>query len=49
MEGKQTIGAIPATKIIPVRKLSSFGKKTLAAVMATIQAFGFKNLNKEAS
>ena len=49
MDGMFTIGAMQATNKRPVRKLSSFGKKTLATVTAMIQAFGFKSWNKAAS
>ena len=42
IEGKFTSGANPAKKNNPVINCSSLGKKTLTAVIATTQAFGFK-------
>ena len=43
IEGKQTNGAVIATKEVAIIKFSSFGKNAVAAVIATIQAFGFIN------
>ena len=42
IEGKFTIGAIQVKNRSPVIKLSSFGKKTLTAVIAITHALGFK-------
>ncbi len=41
--GKQTKGAVPATNIVATIKLSSLGKKAVAAVKATTQALGLMN------
>ena len=43
IEGKQTKGAVTATNIVPIIKLSSLGKNAVAAVNATTQAFGLIN------
>ena len=43
IEGKQTKGAVIATKDVAKIKFSSLGKKAVAAVIATTQAFGFIN------
>ena len=43
IDGIHTNGAVPATKIVPTTKLSSLGKKAVAAVKATTQALGFIN------
>ena len=43
IDGIQTNGAVPATKIVAIIKFSSFGKKAVAAVNATTQALGLIN------
>ena len=44
IEGKQTNGAVPATKECSYNKISSpVGKNAVAAVKATTHAFGFIN------
>ena len=43
IDGKQINGAVPATNIVAKAKLSSFGKKAVAAVNATTQALGLIN------
>ena len=43
IEGIQTNGAVPATKIVARIKFSPFGKKAVAAVKATTQALGLIN------
>ena len=43
IEGKHTKGAVIATKEVAIRKFSSLGKKPVAAVKATTQAFGLIN------
>ena len=40
IEGKQTNGAVIATNDVATKKLSSLGKKAVAAVKATTQALG---------
>ena len=49
VEGKQTKGAVMATKEAAMIKFSSVGKKAVAAVKATTQALGFINWNNAAS
>ena len=49
IDGKQTNGAVPATNIVAIVKLSSLGKKAVAAVSATTQALGLINWNSAAS
>ena len=43
IEGRQTKGAVTTTKVVAIKKLSSFGKKAVAAVKATTQALGLIN------
>ena len=43
IEGIQTKGAVPATKIVAMIKFSPLGKKAVAAVKATTHAFGLIN------
>ena len=43
IEGKQTNGAVIATKEVATTKLSPLGKNAVAAVIATTQALGFIN------
>ena len=43
IEGKQTNGAVIATKEVAIKKFSSLGKKAVAAVNATTQALGLIN------
>ena len=43
IEGIQTNGAVPATKIVARIKFSPFGKKAVAAVNATTHALGLIN------
>ena len=43
MDGKQINGAVMATKEVAIKKFSSLGKKAVAAVIATTQAFGLIN------
>jgi hypothetical protein len=43
IEGKQTNGAVMATKVVAIKKFSSPGKKAGAAVNATTQALGLIN------
>ena len=47
--GTQTNGAVPATNIVAITKFSSLGKKAVAAVSATTQAFGLMNWKSAAS
>ena len=49
IEGKQIKGAVKARNIVAIKKFSSKGKKPATAVIATAQALGFINWNKEAS
>ena len=46
---QNTNGAVTATKDVAIKKLSSFGKKAVAAVKATTHALGFINWNRAAS
>ena len=43
IEGMQTNGAVPATNIVAMIKLSPLGKKAVAAVKATTHALGLIN------
>ena len=49
IDGKHTSGAVTATNAVAIKKFSPLGKKAVAAVRATTQAFGFINWNKAAS
>ena len=43
IEGRQTNGAVTATKDVAIKKFYSLGKKAVAAVNATTQALGLIN------
>ena len=43
IEGRQTNGAVPATKKVAIKKFSPLGKNAVAAVNATTQALGLIN------
>ena len=43
IEGKQTSGAVAATKEVAIIKFSSLGKNAVEAVNATTQALGLIN------
>ena len=49
IDGIQTNGAVPATKIVAIIKFSSLGKNAVAAVNATTHALGLINWKSAAS
>ena len=49
IEGRQTKGAVTATKDVAIKKFSSLGKKAVAAVNATTHALGLINWKSAAS
>ena len=49
IEGRQTNGAVTATKEVAIKKFSSLGKNAVAAVNATTHALGLINWKSAAS